>query len=303
MKSLMGYCRGVISVIAYLANIIFWCTPVIVLALLKLIPIRFYLRWVNAAIQFCANSWVATNSIIQSLLHPITVSTNQLPELSPEESYLLVCNHQSGIDILLLQALFHKKIPLLRFFLKQQLIWVPLLGVAWWALDFPFMQRYSRSFLAKHPHLKGKDLESTKRACDKFNNIPVTIVNFVEGTRYTKAKYAKQQPPFQHLLKPKAGGIAFTLSAMEHRLAKLIDVSIHYNINEPNLWQYFCGRIEEVRINVKTVAVSHLNGKDYFNNDQDRQSFQVWLNECWQQKDQWLMQYNKSQRGVENDKP
>ena len=303
MLSLIHIIRGLLSLTAYIINTVFWCTPVILFAFLKLIPISFYLPIVNTAIQFCANSWVAINSKIQSLLHPVTVITTPLPELSEDESYLLICNHQSGIDILLLQALFHGKIPLLRFFLKQQLIWVPLMGIAWWALDFPFMRRYSRSFLEKYPHLKGKDLESTKRACEKFKTIPVTIVNFVEGTRYTSTKYSKQNPPFEYLLKPKAGGVAFTLSAMENKLKKLIDVSIHYNTNEPSLWQYFCGRLDTVQINVQTESVEPLQGKDYFGNDNDRQSFQLWLNQRWQQKDQWLKKHNKSQRGVENDKP
>ncbi len=55
--------------------------------------------------------------------------------------YLVSSNHQSWVDILVLQRIFHGRIPFLKFFLKQELIWVPVIGLAWWALDFPFMKR------------------------------------------------------------------------------------------------------------------------------------------------------------------
>ena len=109
-------------------------------------------------------------------------------------------------------------VPFLKFFLKKELIWVPILGIAWWALDFPFMKRYSAAVLKKRPHLRGKDIEITRQACKKFKSLPVSIMNFVEGTRFTREKHDKQKSPFTHLLKPKAGGIGFVLSTMGEQL-------------------------------------------------------------------------------------
>ena len=280
--------RGLLVGIAYIINIVFWSSPILVLAIFKLIPLKFVVAVTDRIIAFCANSWVATNTLIEKHLHPTKVNVNGTSELSPEQWYLLVCNHRSAVDILLLQQILHGNIPLLRFFLKQQLIWVPFLGVAWWALDFPFMRRYSSAFLAKHPHLRGKDLEATQRACEKFKDKPVTVVNFVEGTRLTDEKHRQQASPFRHLLKPRAGGIAFTLSAMQNKITQLINVTIHYRHPAPSLWQYFCGKLDEVTIKISMEPLTTLQNRDYFNSDDDKQAIQQWLNQLWQENDNWL---------------
>jgi 1-acyl-sn-glycerol-3-phosphate acyltransferase len=129
--------------------------------------------------------------------------------LEAKGHYLVLSNHQSWVDILILQKVFNRRIPFMRFFLKQQLIWVPMLGLAWWALDFPFMQRHTKSQLQKRPELAGQDIAATRKACEKFLGKPVSIMIFPEGTRFTPAKHAQQQSPFQHLLKPKSGGMAY----------------------------------------------------------------------------------------------
>jgi 1-acyl-sn-glycerol-3-phosphate acyltransferase len=128
--------------------------------------------------------------------------------LDPRGWYLVNCNHQSWADILVLQHLLTHRIPLLKFFLKQQLLWVPVMGLAWWALDFPFMRRHSEEVLKAHPELRGKDQEATRLACEKFSLIPTSVMNFCEGTRFTPTKHQRQQSPYRHLLRPKAGGIA-----------------------------------------------------------------------------------------------
>ena len=140
---LFQWLRGITALLLYLVNIVVWCVPVILLAFIKVIPLKFHLPLVNKMIGMCADSWVWVNIQIQCFIHPTKIQVSNLPQLSMSDWYLIICNHKSGVDILLLQSLFYKKIPLLRFFLKQQLIWVPLMGIAWWALDFPFMRRYS----------------------------------------------------------------------------------------------------------------------------------------------------------------
>ena len=53
-------------------------------------------------------------------------------------------------------------------------------------------------------------------------------MNFLEGTRFTAAKHAKQESPYRYLLKPKAGGIAFVLAAMDGKIEKMVNVTIAY---------------------------------------------------------------------------
>ena len=173
----------------------------------------------------------------------------------------------------------------LKFFLKKELIWVPLLGLAWWALDFPFMQRYSKRFLEKNPHLKGKDLEITKQACEKFKSTPISVMNFVEGTRFTAAKHQKQESPYSNLLKPKAGGVAFVLGAMDDVIKNIINVTIVYPKGVKTFWEFACGKVEEIKVNVEVIPITDEIKGNYEGDTDFRNKFQAWVNSYWERKD------------------
>jgi 1-acyl-sn-glycerol-3-phosphate acyltransferase len=176
----------------------------------------------------------------------------------------------------------------LKFFLKKELIWVPFLGLAWWALDFPFMKRYTKSFLKKHPHLKGKDLEITQKACKKFKTMPVSVMNFLEGTRFTLEKHHRQQSPFVHLLKPKAAGIAFVLAALGEQMHQMLNVTIAYPEGARNFWQFLCGNVKEIRVCVESLPINPELIGDYYTNKKFRVTFQNHLNAMWAEKDALL---------------
>ena len=186
----------------------------------------------------------------------------------------------------MLQSVFSKKAPFLKFFLKQELIWVPVMGVAWWALDFPFMKRYTKEFLAKHPEMKGKDTETTRKACEKFKEIPVSVMNFLEGTRFTQAKHDQQQSPYRYLLKPKAGGIAFVLSSMGGILHSMLDVTIVYNEKTIGFWDLMCGNVRHVKVRVTQREIpAEFAAGDYENDAEFRERFQSWVSDLWMEKD------------------
>jgi len=293
IKTLAANTIGVLSVIGYFFNTVFWFIPIILLSFLKMIPVPLWQKWISYPLDACASNWIRCNNINQRICSSTHINVQGLESLSPKDWYLVVSNHQSWVDILVLQRVFNGKIPFLKFFLKKELIWVPILGLAWWALDFPFMRRYSKSFLAKNPHMKGKDMETTRRACEKFATKPVSIMNFVEGTRITDDKKQRQASPFKHLLKPKAGGIAFVLSAMGDQLNKLVDVTIHYPDGVPTFWDFVCGKVKRVDVQVSTYSIQGLIkdgifSDSYFDNVAQRTQFQGWLNELWLQKDRNL---------------
>jgi 1-acyl-sn-glycerol-3-phosphate acyltransferase len=176
--------------------------------------------------------------------------------LDPHNWYLVNSNHQTWADIFVLQHLFNRRIPLLKFFIKDQLKWVPVMGLAWWALDFPFMRRHSEEYLKLHPEMRGKDQAATRKACEKFALIPTSVMNFLEGTRFTPAKHQRQQQsPYRHLLKPKAGGIALALNAMGDRFRAILDVTIVYPDGAPNFWEFLCGRLRRVIVRVQILPV------------------------------------------------
>ena len=183
--SVFGVVRGSLSMLCYVVNTVFWCIPLYTIALVKLIvPVAWFRRICNRLLIAVSFSWIFCNNINQKIFSRTPIIATGLEGLDQKGWYLVVSNHQSWVDILVLQRVFYHRIPFLKFFLKKELIWVPVLGFAWWALDFPFMKRYSGAFLRKYPHLKGKDIEITKKACQKFSTMPVSVMNFLEGTRF-----------------------------------------------------------------------------------------------------------------------
>jgi 1-acyl-sn-glycerol-3-phosphate acyltransferase len=206
--------------------------------------------------------------------------------LRGDTSYLVVSNHQSWVDIPALVQALNRRTPFFKFFLKKELIWVPFLGLAWWALDYPFMKRYTKAFLAKNPELKGKDLEITKEACELFKRQPVTIVNYLEGTRFTPAKQAEQTSPYPYLLKPKAGGVAFVLAAMGEQLDAVLDVTVVYpGARIPGFWDLISGRVPRAIIDIKTRELDPaLWQGDYENDPVFREYVQNWVNQLWREK-------------------
>ena len=285
---------GCLSVLIYLVNTIFWFIPIFTLSFVKMLPIRPLKTLASYLADGCASMWISVNNLNQSMLSRTHWDISGLEQLKANDWYLVICNHQSWVDILVLQRIFNRRIPFLKFFLKKELIWVPFLGLAWWALDFPFMRRYSRAFLEKHPHMKGKDLEATQHACEKFKYKPVSVMNFVEGTRRTNEKMARlQNPTFNHLLNPRAGGMAFVLSAMQEQLNVLVDVTVHYPDGTPSYWDFVCGKVKRIKVQIETLSIPQLRTEghiatDYFNNEDERQQFQSWLNQRWSHKDQLL---------------
>jgi len=202
------FIRVPLGALLFVLNVSFWCIllfyPVM---LFKFIFAKTSLRsFFDNLLVKIGNLWIKGNAVTMKIVTNTEFDVRYDESFKPNmnESYLVASNHQSWVDIVILQIELMHKVPFLRFFIKKQLIWLPLLGFAFWGLDFPRMSRYSLAYLKKHPEMKGKDLEATRKACEHFKTKPVSIINFFEGTRQTKEKYAKQNPPFKHLLRPKS---------------------------------------------------------------------------------------------------
>ncbi len=263
----------------------------LVLALIKLLlPIAAVRRLLSRMIILVAETWIGINNLMIRLF-----TRDQRWKIEGEEHlkrdgwYLVLSNHQSWVDILVLQYVCNQRIPFLKFFIKSQLIWVPFLGLAWWALDFPFMKRYSKEHLEKHPELRGKDVEATRRACQRFAELPVSVMNFVEGTRFTPGKHERQKSPYRHLLKPKVGGVAFVLETMGETLRSIIDITIVYPDGRPTLTDLLSGRVRRVRIHVQRREIPReLLGGNYESDLAVRERFQTWINGIWAEKDRLI---------------
>ena len=286
-KILPKFIVGSISFLLHTINTFLWVAPILVLAFLKLIlPIHLIRIQLDRLLNGCASNWISVNTLITKSSKPVEWDVKLPNDISVNDWYLVMANHQSWVDILVLQTTFNGKIPFLKFFLKQQLIWVPVLGLAWWALDFPFMKRFSKSYLKKYPHKKGQDFETTRKACEKFKAIPISIMNFSEGTRFTQEKHDRQKSPYKHLLKPKAGGFGYVLTLMGEEITKVLDVVIDYpNHHSPSFWDMMTGRVDKIIVRAELIDIPLEVRGNYIESSQQRKTVQKWVNGLWQNKD------------------
>ena len=280
----------------FVLNLALWGLLVTPLGIIKLLlPFRLVHRVTAVAGKGCYRGWTQGNTLLINLFNNVDWQVNGVQQLDNASWYLLISNHKSWLDISVVSTVAHKRIPEPKFFLKDELKWLPFLGTGCWALDMPFMKPYSAATLEKKPELKGKDIETTRASCQKFKTVPTTIINFVEGTRYTEQKKSQKRSPFQYLLPPKAGGIAFTLASMGEQFNAILDFTLLYPDNPDNVaLDMLMGKLKRVVVQVEVLPVDQQVIGDYFNDEQFRQRFQLWLNQRWQQKDQQIAQYYES---------
>lgn len=249
-------------------------------------PVR---RLISKVANGLFRMWAYSMSFLFSLTH--TTKWEIAGDFPDDRNgwYMILSNHMSWIDIPVLMHLSRKQLPMPRFFLKQQLFWIPIVGLGCWVLDMPFMKRYSREQIAKRPELKGKDIETTREKCEKFRDIPTTVINFCEGTRFTPQKHQQKKSPFKHLLPPKAGGTSFTLQAMGNQFQEVLDITLIYPDATPGksiVLELLAGKLKRIYVYIDRIPVTDDLRGDYFNDEAFRDHFQNWLNARWKLKDE-----------------
>ncbi|MES2141322.1 MAG: acyltransferase [Pseudomonadota bacterium] len=280
--------------ILYFINLVALFTPLAFLGLLCcLIPLKTWQRHCRCWMEQLHIYWLKGNCHIQKLTMSTQWDVTGLDKLAYDEWYLLISNHKSWADILVLQHIFFGKIPPLKFFLKRELLWtLPFASWACWLLGFPFMRRYSKKVLAEHPELKNKDIEETKRACNRFKEMPTTVASFIEGTRFTEEKRKRQDSPYHYLLRPKATGIGFSLAVLGDFFHKVLNVTIIYPEEKASLWYFLSGSIKKITIHIETIPITADWLGDYQNDRNFRIDFQKKLNDLWEKKDKLIKEVN-----------
>lgn len=278
---------GLLSLSLLAGNTLLCVAPIVPLALLKLVlPAQAVRRRIDPWLNGIATQWISRNTSWISRIQPEIWNVQGTADLRLADWYLVNCNHQSWVDIFVLQRALNKRIPLLKFFLKQSLLYVPVIGLAWWALDFPFLKRYSKAQLRRNPALGRRDQDTARRACAKFSLVPTSVMVFAEGTRFSEAKRLAQSSPYANLLKPKAGALATTLNAMGSRFRSMIDATIIYPDGAPSFWDLACGRAGRIIVRIRETPVpANFCTSDYAKDPAFRSEFHHWLALQWEAKD------------------
>src|SRR4051812_3956534 len=111
---------GLLTTLLFIILTAIVMVPLIPLALLKLlIPLSPWQALCNRWLDWLASHWMDANARHQSILLPTTLDVEWVDGLSTNDWYMMISNHQSWVDILVLLRIFNRRIPYLKFFLKQ----------------------------------------------------------------------------------------------------------------------------------------------------------------------------------------
>jgi len=279
--------RALAIILLLLVNLVLWGSLVLLGGIVKLLTFG-PPRWrIIRALPLLGEQWGRWNDWIFDTFLSTRWELEGLDDLRRDGRYLVISNHISWIDIFALFRAFRNRGPFIRFFLKQQLIWFPIAGQACWALGFPFMRRYSPEYLKQHPEKRGRDLETTRAACRRYKHVPVAILNFIEGTRFSREKHEDQQSPFRFLLRPRIGGIGFVLASLAGQLDAMYDITITYPHRDLTMWDFITNRVEWVKLHARSLDVpEEFQSASVTEPGDVREQFKVWVEQIWREKDE-----------------
>lgn len=287
LNALMAPIRGAVSMFLFSLNVLLFPILVILFAgFCALLPTKRLRLAGRTRLARAPFPWTSINNSIMAISNHGKWDVQLPNDLQTDRPYLLICNHSTWIDILVLYKIFNRTIQPIKFFMKKELLWsLPMAGLACKAIGFPFLERHSSQAVKKNPSLRGKDIATTRACCQRFLEIPSSLMIFAEGTRYTPSKASKQKSPYKHLLKPKAGGMSIVLEEMHHHLAGILDVTIAYDTNDIGFWNFVKGGFKQIHVRSRIIPITDNLIGNYNENRKFRVQLQHWLNDVWQQKD------------------
>ena len=230
--------------------------------------------------------------LIMLLMHGNNIQVINNEKYDMNKWYMAMSNHQSWADIFVLLTVANKKIPLLKFFMKKELWWIPFVFLANKTLNMPFVNRHSKKAIEKNPSLRTKDYENTLKSCKRFLRAPSTIFSYAEGTRFTSEKHKAQNSKYKNLLQPKIGGMATALSAMPE-IDTLINFSVVYKSKKRSAWSFLNGEMKDVKVFIKSFKIpENLKNRNYGSDHLYRDEFKEWIEEIWDEKDKKIDDLN-----------
>lgn len=287
---IFGLLRAAVTMSLFILNLAIWATLVQLVGLVKLMwPAGRWRRRCVLIMAALAEQWVEWNRMIWAVMIPAKLDVRGMANVRPDGKYLILSNHLSWIDINALLLAFNRRAPFIRFFMKWILIWMPFIGLACWSLEFPFMKRHSAKYLEKHPEKRKEDLETIRRSCRHFKHIPVSILSFVEGTRFTRKKHDAQNSSYENLLEPKVGGIAYVLTSMGEQLDGILDVTLAFpGLHDTvTFLDLLSGRLRVVIVEVREVKLDpRFLDESVASPGPLREDLKAWMHGIWREKDQ-----------------
>jgi len=210
----------------------------------------FYVKWVQML------SWW-----VRKLIPNISEKHNDT--FPKNEPFIIVANHYSWIDIIVLYATVYTKTMPFVFVMKRDLIKLPFIGVICWGLGHPLIYR---------GRARRKNLMILQDAARRALIYRYGIMIFPEGTRYTKS--LGKPKGYKHLLTPRTIGFEKVLDSMGGKI-KVIDVTLQYATSSHAVWDFLRGKLGHVSVCSDCETVHY-------------EQAEKWLLARWSIKDQQL---------------
>jgi len=308
VKLLTNLLRIPIFIFLFVLNTSFHGTLVSLCAPIKfVIPLSGWRRFWGRFSYWISGGFIITNNLLLKVFYHLEWDIEGLVNLRIDGTYLVSSNHLSLLDIPVAQGIFLNKIPFLLFFIKQQLLWIPFLGQALWALEYPTMKRYSKETLKSHPELRGKDLETAKLSCEKLRGHPVTILNYAEGTRFTPEKHSRTKSSFINLLKPRTGGIHTVLNSLGDEITSILNVTLVYpGHSSPNFFDLLFGRVHKIVVRIESLKLGEgvVPSLETIRGKGGSLAVRNCLNELWKAKDKFISKiHSNAELNAETTQP
>lgn len=244
-------------------NLGFWMIPLMILAIIKLLvpPLR---NWSNALTEWCYRGAAGGNSFW--MFHVVGVNIEIEGTLPDHPAPIIISNHQTWMDIPVLHgAITTGKGPILKFLIKRELLWVPIIGWICYALNFPRLNR------GQGDGARQKDYAAIQSFSQSLTTERGALLIYAEGTRFTEEKRIRQESPYQHLLNPRPGGLKIALDNAPTD-TPVVDVTIVYN-GERNFWRCLGGSTKQIKVVFRNYSSSEII------------DVREWLRERWQEKE------------------
>jgi len=288
MNEVRRFFIGILTFFAILVILSFAVTLLTIVNIPRIIPNKNLKVSLGSLSNTMGSATVASITSALRILHKLEWDF-QIPEDTDTDTwYLAMSNHQSWADIFILLAAGHKKIPLLKFFMKKELRWIPIIYLVHKTVDMPFLNRHSRAQIQANPELKKVDFENAKKAAKRFSRNPSTAFSFAEGTRFNLQKHAAQESPYSNLLKPKVGALAIALSGMP-QVNTLVDFTVVYATEKRSTWDFLCGELSKAKVIAKTYALPESLKNRSFEEEEDyRKDFQAFVDAIWLEKQEMI---------------
>lgn len=248
-----------LGVACFLMSLVFWVYPS---QLTHSFMWYWYIQWTNMLAW-----WV------RRLLPQLeTKHQDLIPQNTP---YIIVANHYSWLDILVLYATVFNARQAFVFVMKRSLIKLPMIGIICWGLGHPLLYRGGA---------RRKNLALLKAAAKKMVTYRHGMMIFPEGTRYTKVD--KKPKSYQKLLTPRTVGFEVLMKELGPTVP-VLDVTLVYSDHEHSIMDFLAGKFGHVSV---VSQLHHVESRDA----------ESWLLEQWVKKDQLIQSVLSSEKETDS---